>query len=344
MRNKYLLNGITVLLIIILGVLSVLVGINLTKLNEEVIERNNFSKKQPPKFRFMVIIDGSDTNFVEAFEQGISEAALLNEVAYEMWYFDGEDKGDKILRQFDIAIESNVDGIILQPLEDERFDYVLQKANERDIPVITISTDIPAHEKVSFISYNQYRMGTQIGKLLLKYFEEKDIQEGSIVLFQDGQIENSDKALAINESLDNQFQIQRVRNDLSGNDALNAVGTTQKILRQYKDIVSIICSNGEETLGTIQALKDQNMINDVVVIGNGNYEEILDYVEREIIFATVVIDNKKIGYEAIEEMVKYKNNEFVSQYRDINENILTKQEVLRIRQNKNDLKGEANGE
>ncbi len=43
----------------------------------------------------MVIIDGSDANFVDEFEQGIHEAALNNNVAYEMWHFDGEDKSEK---------------------------------------------------------------------------------------------------------------------------------------------------------------------------------------------------------------------------------------------------------
>ena len=340
--NKYLINGVTIVLVMILIILSALVGINLTKLNREVVEGSIFSKKEPPTYRFMVIIDGSDANFVDEFEKGIHEAALNNTVAYEMWHFDGEDKSEKILRQFDIAIESNVDGIILQAFDDEGFDTTLKKANARNIPVITIGTDIPAQEKVSFISYNQYRMGTQIGKLLKEYLDQKGVYTGTIVLFQNERIENSDKALAINEVLDHQFNIQRVRNELSGDNALNAVGTAQNILRQYNDIVSIICSNGEETLGTIQALKDQNMINDVVVIGNDDYEEILDYVEREIIFATVVVENEKIGFEAIEEMVKHKNKEFVSQYRDINENILTRQEVLRIRQNTEETMGESN--
>ena len=340
--NKYLINGVTIVLVMILIILSALVGINLTKLNREVVEGSVFSKKEPPTYRFMVIIDGSDANFVDEFEKGIHEAALNNNVAYEMWHFDGEDKSEKILRQFDIAIESNVDGIILQAFDDEGFDTTLKKANARNIPVITIGTDIPAQEKVSFISYNQYRMGTQIGKLLKEYLDQKGVYTGTIVLFQNERIENSDKALAINEVLDHQFNIQRVRNELSGDNALNAVGTAQNILRQFNDIVSIICSNGEETLGTIQALKDQNMINDVVVIGNDDYEEILDYVEREIIFATVVVENEKIGFEAIEEMVKHKNKEFVSQYRDINENILTRQEVLRIRQNTEETMGESN--
>lgn len=335
MKSKeYLLNGITIVLVVILFILSILIGFNFTKLNDEVIEGNHFSKKNPPNFRFMVIVDGSDLKFVEEFEQGLLEAANHHNVAYELWYFDGENKSDKIQRQFDIAIESNVDGIILQAFDTISFDQTLQKANTRDIPVITIGTDIPAQEKVSFISNNQYRMGTQLGKLLKEYFENEKINSGTIILFQNDRIENSDKALAINEVLNDRFNIQRIRNDLSADNALNTVGMTQSILKKYDDIVSIICSNGEETLGTIQALKDQNMIHDIVVIGNDDYDEILDYVEREIIFATVVVENKRIGYEAIEEMVKYKNQEFVSQYRDINENILRRQEVIRIRQNR----------
>ncbi len=331
--NRKILNGIAIFLIGVFVFLSVLIGIQLITLNPNNKNEKGFSSKNPPKFHFMVVLDGTDPNYIEACKKGLDEAAEKYNVVYELWYFSGENKMEKIQRQFDMGIESNIDGIILNAFDTEAFDQTLQKANRRQIPVITIGTDIPAQEKVSFISSNPYRMGTRIGTLLQEYFEEKSIYEGTVILFQNEYKEIQDQALAIHTSLNRQFNIQRIKNDESQGNALNTVGAIQNILRQYEDIVAIVCSNGEETLGAIQALKDQNMMNDIVVIGRDDYEVILDYVERGVIHATVVVEHQKIGYKAIEEMVKYKKGEFVSQYPDISETILQREDVLRLRQN-----------
>ena len=108
---------------------------------------------------------------------------------------------------------------------------------------------------------------------------------------------------------------------------MNAGGLTRNIIDKYEDLVGIICSSGEETLGAIQALKDTNKINDVVVFGFDNSNEILDYIDREVILATIVAQNEKLGYEAIDNMVKHNKGEFVSMYNDISIEIITKENL-----------------
>lgn len=324
---KHVINVITIILIIVLVALSFLVGTNFSKISKDFNIGTSFNEDNPPKYRFMVILDGTDANYIKEMELGLSNAARDNDVAYELWEFEGERREEEIIRQFDIAVESNVDGIIIQAFEDERLDEILSKSNYRGVPVTTIGVDIPTHEKVSFLSYNNYAIGSRIGNILSANFVTSLIESGTIVLFQDEDNNDQDKGLAIKEKLDSNFVIKPELVNYQGEDALNAVAYTRNVINEYNDLVAIICTTGEETLGVVEALKETNKISDIVVIGSDDYKEILDYVERGTVFATVVPDNERLGYEAMTHLIEYSNGQFVSQYKDIQVNIIESQNI-----------------
>lgn len=285
---------------------------------------SSFSKEAKPFYRYMVILDGSDQSYVDEVQLGAQKAAKDYGVVFELWKFDGEDIVNNIIRQFDIGVESNVDGIIVQAIDNDAFNEILSKANYRDIPVLTIGTKIPRDNIVCDISYNEYQNGSQIGKIISNYFVANNISKGTIVLFQNNALNGQDIGLAIKEKLNDNFFVKPITIDYEGEDTLNAEGVTKEIIRQYTDIVAIICSTGKETLGATAGLKEMNRINDVLIIGSDDYPEILDYVERGLIFATTVSDNERLGYEAIVNMVESNNGQFISQYKDIRVNIISK--------------------
>jgi len=329
--KKRLEQIITFILILVLIILGFFVVLNFTNISRNLSIGTNFSKESKPLYRFMIILDGTDQSYVNEFKVGAETAAKDYSVVFEMWQFDGEDKVDKIIRQFDIAVESDVDGVIIQAIDNDAFTQSLSKANYREIPVITIGTKIPRDNIVSDISYNEYQIGSQIGKILSNYFYSEQINRGTIVLFQNDTLNGQDNGLAINEKLGEGFDIKPISIDYDGEDTLNAEGVTKDILSKYSDIVAIICSTGEETLGVTQGLKDLNKLNDVLIIGSDDYEEILDYVERGLIYATMVSDNERLGYEAIVNLVENNNGQFVSQYKDIRVNIISKISIAEYR-------------
>lgn len=321
------MNAATAVLIFLLAVLSVLIGLNFTELGREIQGLSSQNLEVAPLYRFMVILDGSDSDAVISLKQGLDGATEDFGVMYELWSFDGEDKGAQIRRQMDIGIESDVDGIFVQAMADEDFESLFNKAKLRQIPVITLGNEIPSAEKLSFITYNRYQMGSRIGKLLNENLAADYVADGKVILLQNSNLVDWDQALAIQESMYEGFQVTPINVESSGESILNAEGLANDILREYGDIRAIICLSSTETLGVIQAIKERNMINEIVVIGSGDSEEILDYVQRGVLYATIVPDNARIGYEAILDLTKYKAGAFVSQYRDINVNIITAAEL-----------------
>ncbi|WP_461206575.1 sugar ABC transporter substrate-binding protein [Clostridium sp. DL1XJH146] len=324
---KRLINIITLILITVLIGIGVLGVLNFTKLSQITINNSHFDRLHPPKYRFMVIVDGTDSSYIEEFKRGIDRASTDYSVALEIWSFKGDQKEENILKQFDIAIKSKVDGVIIQTFDDDRFEEVFKEANNNNIPVITISSDIPSEEKVSFFSYNEYQIGLKVGELLNSELNKSQISGGTIVVLQNDQIYHYNQVIALKDQFEEKYIIKPEKVDIKGENILNAEGLTREIINKYEDLIGIICSSGEETLGVIQGLKDTNKMDDVMVFGFDYSKEILDYIDKGVITGTIIADNEKLGYEAIENMVKYNDEEFVSMYNDISVEIITKENL-----------------
>lgn len=329
---KVWMNSMILLLTLSLIGLGFFVVLNLSTLSKEFSTDSFFHEENQPKQRFMLIIDGTDANYVKEMESGAWKASRDYQVAFELWSFRGEDKIEKIIEQFDIALESSVDGIIIEAFEDERFVEILGKANARKIPVITIGAEIPERETVSYISYNEYQIGSKIGSLLEEFFRVQGIDTGTIAVVQNSSLNGQNSRIAIKEKLDDSFRFKHLSIDHMGVESLSAEEATRNVIRENDDLIAIVCSSGEETLGAIQALKDTNKVGDVMVIGNDDYEEILDYIERGLVYATVVADNELLGYEAIMNMMNHIEDLLVSQYKDIQIRLITRSNLDQYRQ------------
>lgn len=325
--GKRLINLLTILLILVLIALSILIGLNFSQLSKELQIRSPYAFGNEPLYHFMVIVDGSDQSFVREMKGGLDKAAEDYNIVFELWDFEGDAREQKILEQMDIGIESGVDGIVVQVFEDPGFEELLIKAKRLSVPIITLANDVPYQEKVSFFSYNKYQMGSRVGRILHVALEESQEDDGTIIILQNSTLFDKDQALAIQEEVGARFKVEPVKVAYQSENIINAEVLTKSILDEYEDIRAIICLSGQETLGVIQALKEANKINQIKVIGSDDEEIILDYVNRGVILATIVADNERIGYEALFDLMKHIEGLFVSQYRDIDVQIISKENL-----------------
>ena len=60
----------------------------------------------------------------------------------------------------EMAIADRVDGIIVQVSDEEAVSAQIDKAEEQNIPVITIRSDAPASKRVSSVLYRLCKHGT----------------------------------------------------------------------------------------------------------------------------------------------------------------------------------------
>ena len=115
----------------------------------------------------------------------VALAALLVLIGIEMVYHEkvkrDAGKGDRILIEnfgetlsgeysteelMEMAIATRGDGIIVQVSDEEAVSAQIDKAEEQNIPVITIRSDAPVSKRVSSVLYRLYKHGTSCSRYL----------------------------------------------------------------------------------------------------------------------------------------------------------------------------------
>ncbi len=232
-----------------------------------------------------------------------------------------------------IAIESKVDGIILEGEETDEITALIYKANEENIPVVTVLKDCVGSKRVSFVGINNYSFGNEYGNLILKAATEIRTNRASegdagsedivrVLILLDGQPLDASQNIvyaAVQENIEAAGDAARkLIIDTERIDAASVFRTEERI----RDIVQnteklpdiIVCLNEQNTASVYQTLVDQNKVGQIYVIGYFDSETILRGIERKGIYATVTIGAQQMGKYCVEALDEYVNTGYVSDY------------------------------
>lgn len=101
--------------------------------------------------------------------------ARCKELGYEIQIVDGESNADKQLTQIKTAVADGFDGIIYWPGDAASTPPVVEYLNSTDIPWVDVNTlpDDSITDKCTIVASNEVQIGRELGKLIVKYYEEK---------------------------------------------------------------------------------------------------------------------------------------------------------------------------
>ncbi|KUP03924.1 sugar ABC transporter substrate-binding protein [Bacillus coahuilensis m2-6] len=126
-------------------------------------------KKDDDQIRLVLITQELETPFWDKVAYGASTKAMEEGAILEVWGSYGSNE-EEFLKNMEIAIYSQVDGVIVQGLETEEFaELIKTKASSYGIPVITIANDIPLEDSLrrTYVGSNQYYAGQLMAKELV---------------------------------------------------------------------------------------------------------------------------------------------------------------------------------
>lgn len=286
------------------------------------VSREKFliDSKEIADFHIMVIVDDSNQAYGEEFQEGLNEASKSYDVAVEIVEINGDDYQKSVFDALDMALFAKVDGIIVHAFQNTKLQEKIVHIQEAGIPVITLNEELEKSAQITYVGVNQYIIGKIAGDTLAKKLGEKGKiaviqQKGYTDIDHSNAAEEEQMLLGLKETLENYdgIQLEVVRYTEQG--FLGAETVTTEILREYPDINGIFCTDGQNTLGVVQVLLDNNLIPDITLVGNGDDEEILEYIEKgSVIEATIITDYKDIGRQSIKAFYDTKNQLFGSNY------------------------------
>lgn len=263
------------------------------------------------KYHFVIITQQKNDIFWNKVEEGARSAAKDLQIAIQCIGSEHVDIQQEI-DFLELAIASRVDGIITHVPEEDKLAPVINKAVERNIPVITIDTDAPKSKRISYVGANNYATGEKAAQELLK-----DMPENAVIAIIAENYKSSRQNMMIQGFIDKlaekEIEIKKVI-DVYNSDTMEAMDKTQLLINSDPDVNVLFCTNSVSTIGAARAIVDLNLVGKIKIIGFGNHPEIRRLVEKKVISTIVVQDPYLMGKLAVQNMNDYKNGKQISEF------------------------------
>ncbi|WP_408069857.1 sugar ABC transporter substrate-binding protein [Butyrivibrio sp. JL13D10] len=281
---------------------------------------------------YVMITDNYKSDFWQSVYQGALEAAEEQNVYVDLL---GENiAGDYSCEQLmKIAIASQVDGIIVFASENEEMTSLINEADEKGIPVITLYGDSTHSNRRSFVGVGSYNIGREYGRQIFNIIKEKR-REDFIESEKMGHRKTMQIAVLVNTDSQDSGQniiISGLQETLDQENATNSEFSISIVPVDNKNAFSveesirdiflndsvpdvIVCLNEQNTVCAYQAVVDFNKVGDVNILGYYNSESIVSAIEKNIVYATISIDTKQMGEYCIDALSDYYEYGNTSEY------------------------------
>lgn len=311
-------------MMLILIIFIAMTGMSLYWLQRE--ETSIFLSK--PKYHFSFVGQNSVDPFWKEVRRGIEDAAKYYNVVVEFNAPRFNHPQDE-LKYLDIAAMSNVDGIITHVSNGVNFTELINKAYSKGIPVVTIENDDKNSNRNAFVGTNSFLLGKEAAKLMIKATGgEANI---AIIVSNDFEMDTASQNLKINgflSTINSYPHMKVIKVYTSKMGILSAEEITQSIINSQLGINAIFTTNSVDTLGAAQLIVDHNKVDSITLVGYGDTQNILRYIEKGIIYGTVMSDPYKMGYESLKALMDIKEKNNVSTFIDTGVKVIEKENLV----------------
>lgn len=299
-------------------------------------EANVFISK--PKYHFYLIAQNSVDPFWKELKLGLEAAAKEQKVVVE---FNAPrfNNPQEELRYLDIAVTSQVDGIITHVSSGGEYTDLINKAIENGIPVVTLENDDKASDRNTFVGTNSFELGKAAAELMIMATAGR--ANIAVIVSNDLEPDLTSQNLKMNgflSTLKDFPEMKVVRTYTSKMGILSAEEITQQIIAGADNINAIFTTSSVDTIGSAQLVVDRNRVGSIAIVGYGDTEEILRYISKDIIYGTVMSDPYKMGYECINALIDIKEKNNVSTFIDTGVKVITKDNVEAYQQKSETMK------
>ena len=300
MKKKYIYLSITAAFFIVIGSVSFYIHRG-NKSNSEV-EVN--SKK-----RIVLLAHIKDNPYWQIVKSGAEEAAKERGCLLEY-------KGPKAasakesLKLFDMAIAIKPDGIISYAQGDESYIPLMKKAAYKIIPVITIDGDSKSSLRLAYVGTDNVQAGREAAKQMIE--KTKGIGKIGIIVGGQGTINQVERTKGFTDYIENNSQMKIVSIKSSDSYALEAELMTKKIFIEEPTVDCLFCTSALDGIGAAKAVKDLGVVNKVTIVAFDDLPETIDYVEKGVIYATIVQKPYDMGYRSVNLMMDIFEGNYVS--------------------------------
>jgi ABC-type sugar transport system substrate-binding protein len=288
-----------------------------TMLKSPFFFRDNSEYREEKTYHYAFFLPASDYAFFKQLKEGALSASSTIDCSISFHELDTD------LLSLEMVPLTGVDGIgVYAYREDSDTLANLSAISDVGIPIIQIENEIVRDEKTFFIGTNNFETGKAIGELALKSRKEK-INLALVYSEKNPGLMTEANLLELGLISTLGYHIANIQKEQTTLNPLDAEGLAYRLIRQDTAIDIIVLTDPNDTLVTVQAIVDMNLVGEIQVIGFGYDERIKEYIDKGLVLGTIVRDPFLIGYSAVLALQDISTIGFTSAYVDTGISIIT---------------------
>ncbi|MBR4670594.1 MAG: substrate-binding domain-containing protein [Butyrivibrio sp.] len=325
-RKKLNRSNVILSLTVLFVILVIVVGLVVFRFN--ILRYNVQSDDKVYDKYYVMITDNYKSDFWQEIYKGAFDAAQEQNIYVDLL-------GDNLPTQYSceqlmkIAIASKVDGIMVYANESDEMTALIDDAEAKGIPVVTLYSDNTHSDRLSYVGIGSYNIGKEYGKQIINIMKDKENTTGytdgsnmtNIAILIDSDAKETGQNILISAIKDVIEQNKPEGSDFTLNmitvNNTNAFSVEESIRDIFfaDDIPDVIvCLNELNTVCAYQALVDFNRVGQTDILGYYDSEAIIREIEKGTVYATIGIDTKQLGEYCISALSDYYEYGSTNQY------------------------------
>ena len=251
-----------------------------------------------------------DTPFWNQVSRAAEREAQKLGVSLEVWGNYGSHQED-FLTNLEVAIQSKVDGIIVQGLDSDKFKELTKvKASFYGIPIMTIANDVPIEESFrrTYVGSDQHKAGELLAKQLISDMGDT----GDVVLvfnknvehYQEQRIAGIEEVLQVYTGINLHYaKTSNAREDM--------VATIQDTLNQFPNADAFIAVNANSVGAIVQEISKRYQVEPFYIYSFDEGPESISLLKQGVIDAVIKQSPEEMGRKSIDLLAKWLNGNLV---------------------------------
>lgn len=242
------------------------------------------------------------------------------DLGYEIQIVDGEENADKQLTQFKTAVADGFDALIYWPGDSASTPPVVEYLNSTGLPWVDINTvpDDSITDQCTIVASNEVQIGRELGKLMVKYFEENKFDTMNVVYIEgaSGSSYTLHLTEGINEVIADYPGIVIINDHQYANfDPSTAMTIMEDMITKYGDEIDLVVTqDGGMFQGAYNAISAAGKLEAFGLICQGQDLIVKEKLESGELYASVSQDPTQEGALAVEVLDRLIKGETVDKW------------------------------
>lgn len=250
-----------------------------------------------------IISKGFQHQFWQAVKMGAEQAAKDYDVEITFEGPETEAQVDKQVEMLEAALSKNPDAICIAALDSKAVIPLLEKAKEKNIPVVGFDSGVDSDIPVTTVATNNKAAAALAADKMAELIGGKG--KVAVIVHDQTSITGVDRRDGFVDRIKEKYpDIEIVDIQYGGGDHLKSTDIAKAMIQAHSDLKGIFGANEGSAIGALNGVVEMKKEGQIVVIGFDAGKQQKDAIREGKMNGAITQNPVGIGYKAVEAAVK----------------------------------------